>query len=72
YKSGRISWAAWEGEEISNSQAYLILQSVDRVYYDVNEGKFYGCYGLRESRIASKQEVWKRLVAGIKQAVAAL
>lgn len=72
YKSGNISWAAWEGEEISNSQAYLILQSVDRVYYDVNEGKFYGCYGLRESRIASKQEVWKRLVDGIKQAVAAL
>ena len=72
YKSGRISWAAWEGEEISNSQAYLILQSVDRVYYDVATGEFRGCYGLRESRIASKQEVWKRLVAGIKQAVAAL
>jgi len=72
YKSGRISWAAWEGEEISNSQAYLILQSVDRVYYDVATGEFRGCYGLRESRIASKQEIWKRLVAGIKAAVAAL
>src|SRR5690606_40052196 len=59
YKSGRISWAAWEGEEISNSQAYLILQSVDGVCYDVVEEKFYGRYGWRESRIVSKEEVWK-------------
>lgn len=72
YKSGRISWAAWEGEEISNSQAYLILQSVDGVYYDVVEEKFYGRYGWRESRIVSKEEVWNRIVDGIKAAVAAL
>src|SRR5690606_20991925 len=58
YKSGRISWAAWEGEEISNRQAYLILESVENVYYDVNEEKFVGRYGLRESRIVSKQEIW--------------
>src|SRR5690554_4792972 len=70
YKSGRISWAAWEGEEISNRQAYLILESVENVYYGVATGEFRGCYGLRESRIASKQEVWEKLVAGIKQAVA--
>src|SRR5690606_16703203 len=72
YKSGRISWASWEGEEISNRQAYLILESVENVYYDVATGEFRGCYGLRESRIASKQEVWEKLVAGIKQAVANL
>lgn len=72
YKSGRISWAAWEGEEISNRQALLILDSVYGVYYDVNEEKFVGRYGVRESRIVSKQEIWKRLVSGIKQAVANL
>lgn len=72
YKSGNISWAAWEGKEIANRQALLILQSVDGVYYDVATGKFRGCYGLRESRIASKQEVWHRIVDGIKAAVAAL
>jgi len=72
YKSGRISWAAWEGEEISNRQAYLILESVENVYYDVNESKFIGRYGVRESRIVSKETVWKRVVDGIKQAVANL
>lgn len=72
YKSGSISWAAWEGEEIANRQALLILQSVDGVYYDVVEEKFYGRYGLRESRIVSKEEVWHRIVDGIKAAVAAL
>jgi len=72
YKSGRISWAAWEGEEISNRQAYLILDSVYGVYYDVNEEKFVGRYGVHESRIVSKETVWKRVVDGIKQAVANL
>lgn len=70
YKSGRISWAAWEGEEISNRQALLILESVENVYYDVNEEKFVGRYGVRESRIVPQEEVWKRVVDGIKQAVA--
>src|SRR5690606_3756846 len=72
YKSGNISWAAWEGKEIANRQALLILQSVDGVYYDVVEEKFYGRYGWRESRIVSKEEVWNRIVDGIKAAVAAL
>jgi hypothetical protein len=72
YKSGSISWAAWEGEEISNRQALLILDSVYGVYYDVNEEKFVGRYGIRESRIVPQEEVWKRVVDGIKQAVANL
>lgn len=72
YKSGRISWAAWEGEEISNRQAYLILESVENVYYDVNEEKFVGRYGVRESRIVPQEEVWKLVVDGIKKAVANL
>src|SRR5690606_5067375 len=62
YKSGSISWAAWEGEEISNRQALLILDSVYGVYYDVNEEKFVGRYGIRESRIVPQEEVWKRVV----------
>lgn len=72
YKSGNIAWAAWEGEEISNRQALLILESVYGVYYDVNEEKFVGRYGLRESRIVPQEEVWNLVVAGIKKAVANL
>src|SRR5690606_17869979 len=62
----------WEGEEISNRQALLILDSVYGVYYDVNEEKFVVRYGIRESRIVPQEEVWKRVVDGIKKAVANL
>src|SRR5690606_23390506 len=72
YKSGRISWAAWEGEEISNRQAYLILASRSGVYCAANEDKCVGRYGAREARIDPQEEVWKRVDDGIKQAVSNL
>ncbi|WP_405611405.1 helix-turn-helix domain-containing protein [Streptomyces sp. NBC_01508] len=72
YKTGNISWAAWEGQEIANRQALLLLGSIDKVWFDSADGELHGRFGSGESRVATRQEVWETVVAGIRTAIAAL
>lgn len=72
YKTGNISWAAWNGEEIANRQAGLILGSIDKVWFDAADGKIYYRGGYSESRVATRNEVAAAVVSGIRAAVAAL
>lgn len=72
YNTGNISSASYQGEGISNSQAYKLLGCIDKVWYDAADGKIHGRFGYTESRVASKQQVWGDVVAGIRTAIAAL
>jgi hypothetical protein len=72
YKTGNISGAPYQGEGISNSQAYKLLGSVDTVWFDAADGEMHCRYGYGESRVASRDEVFDAIVAGIRTAAAAL
>ncbi|TGB14592.1 hypothetical protein [Streptomyces palmae] len=72
YNTGNISSASYQGESISNSQAYKLLGSIDKVWYDDADGKLHCRFGLSESRVASRQELWETVVAGIRAEIAAL
>lgn len=72
YNTGSIWSAAYQGEGISNSQAYKILGCIDKVWFDAATGKLHCRYGLSESRVATRDEVWQTVVAGIRTAIAAL
>lgn len=72
YNTGNISWAAWEGDTIANRQAGLLLGSLDKVWFDAADGKLHARYGYTESRVASREQVWAHVVAGIRAAIAAL
>ncbi|MEU0200888.1 MULTISPECIES: hypothetical protein [unclassified Streptomyces] len=72
YKSGNISWAAWRGEKISNSQAYKLLGSIDKVWFDAADGKLHCRHGHSQSSVATPEEVWNAVVSGIRSAIAAL
>lgn len=72
YNTGNISSASYQGEGISNSQAYKLLSSIDKVWFDAADGKLHGRYGCIESRVASRQELWNAVVTGIRTAIAAL
>lgn len=72
YKSGNISGATYQGDGISNSQAYKLLGSIDKVWFDAEDGKLHCLYGYGESRVATRQELWEAVVSGIRGAIAAL
>ncbi|MFK8851177.1 hypothetical protein [Streptomyces sp. Ac-502] len=72
YNTGNISSASWQGEHISNSQAYKLAGCIDKVWFDTADGKLHGRYGFSESRVASREEVWAAVVSGIRAAIAAL
>ena len=72
YNTGNISSATYQGEGISNSQAYKMLGSLSKVWYDAADGKIHGRFGTSESRVATREEVWDAVVAGIRTAIAAL
>jgi hypothetical protein len=72
YNTGNIAAAWFQGEEISNSQAYKMLSSIDKVWFDTADGKLHCRYGFGESRVASREELWAAVVAGIRAAIAAL
>lgn len=72
YKSGSISGATWQGEPISNSQAYKLADTIDKVWFDAADGQIHGRFGYSQSRIADHNEVWAAVVAGIRAAIAAL
>ena len=72
YNTGNISAAAYRDENISNSQASKILGCIDKVWFDAADGRLHCRYGFSESRVASRDEVWGHVVAGIRTAIAAL
>lgn len=72
YNSGNISSASYQGERISNSQAYKLLGSIDKIWFDAETGKLHARYGYTESRIATREEVWSAVISGIRTAIAAL
>lgn len=72
YNTGNISSASYQGAGVSNSQAYKLLGSIDKVWFDAADGKLHGRYGYDESRVASREEVWSSVVTGIRTAIAAL
>lgn len=72
YKTGNISWAAWDGQEIANRQAGLLLGSIDKVWFDAADGKLHCRYGMSESRVATREQVWGAVRSGIRAAIAAL
>ncbi|MFE3429856.1 hypothetical protein [Streptomyces sp. NPDC059171] len=72
FTTGNISGASYQGEGVSNSQAYKLLGSIDKVWFDTADGKLHGRYGYDESRVASREEVWSAVVSGIRTAIAAL
>lgn len=72
YNTGNISSATYQGEGISNSQAYKLLGSIDKVWFDAADGKLHARYGYGESRVATREQVWSAVVAGVRAAIAAL
>jgi len=71
YKTGNIASASYQGNGVSNSQAYKLLGSIDKVWFDTADGKLHCYYGYDESRVATRKEVWAAVVTGIRAAVAA-
>ncbi|MFD3638242.1 hypothetical protein [Streptomyces griseus] len=72
YNTGNISSASYQGAGVSNSQAYKLLGTIDKVWFDAADGKIHGRYGYDESRVASRDEVWSAVITGIRTAIAAL
>jgi hypothetical protein len=72
YNTGNISSAAYQGGGISNSQAYKLLGSIDKIWFDAADGKLHCRFGWSESRVATRDEVWAAIVAGVRTAIAAL
>ncbi|MFE6868290.1 hypothetical protein ACFVFS_17210 [Kitasatospora sp. NPDC057692] len=72
YKSGNINGATWQGEGISNSQARLILGSLDKVWFDTADNQVHCRFGWTKSRVATPDEIWQAALAGIRAAIAAL
>jgi hypothetical protein len=72
YNTGNISSASYQGEGVSNSQAYKLLGSIDKVWFDAADGKLHARYGWTESRVATREQVWAAVVTGVRAAIAAL
>lgn len=72
YNTGNISSATYQDEGVSNSQAYKLLGCIDKVWFDTADGKIHGRFGYTESRVATREEVWGHVIAGIRTAIAAL
>ncbi|MFN2636935.1 MAG: hypothetical protein ABR585_07915 [Gemmatimonadaceae bacterium] len=72
YGTGSISSAFYQGEGVSNSQAYKLLSSIDKVWFDATTGNLHCRYGYGESRVATREELWGAVVTGIRTAIAAL
>ena len=72
YNTGNISSASYQGEGVSNSQAYKLLGSIDKVWFDAADGKLHARYGFSESRVATREQVWASVVSGVRAAISAL
>lgn len=72
YNTGNIASASYQGDGISNSQAHKLLGCIDKVWFDAEDGKLHARFGYGESRVATRDELWTAVVAGIRTALAAL
>jgi hypothetical protein len=72
YKTGNISAAYWQGELVSNSQGGKLATTIDKLWFDLADGKFHARFGWGRSREASPDEVFDAAIAGIRTAIAAL
>jgi len=72
YKTGNISSAFLDGELISNRQAGLLLNMINKVYWDTQAGHLCIQWGFGESRIMTRDELKQAILDGIRSAIAAL
>lgn len=72
YKTGNISSAVLDGELISNRQAGLLLNMINKVYWDIKAGHLCIQWASGESRIMTRDELKQGLLDGIRSAIAAL
>jgi len=72
YRTGNISCAFLDGEQISNRQAGLLLNMINKVYWDIQAGRLCIQWGFGESRIMTRDELKQGLLDGIRSAIAAL
>lgn len=72
YKSGNICWAALDGEEISNAEAYRIIGAVSKVYYDAADNSLHFQGVGSRTRSISREEICDRIRDGILRDIAAL
>jgi excisionase family DNA binding protein len=72
YKSGNIASAFLNGEEISNSEAYRLLGTVNKVYFDAADGKVYISWGHSAARTMDREDIAAAIFTGIRAAIAAL
>jgi hypothetical protein len=71
YKSGNISSASYQGDHISNSDAYKIGGCIEKLWFDAADGKLHCRYGFTHPRIG-RQQIWADTVTGIRAAITAL
>ena len=72
YKSGNISYAALDGETISNAEGGRLSTAVDKVYFDAADGKVYIKWGWSNPRSLDRDEIAARIFGAIRTAIAAL
>jgi hypothetical protein len=72
YKSGSISYATLDGEKVSNAEGGRLATAVDKVYFNVADGKVYIKWGWGNPRSLDREEIAARIFAAVRAAVAAL
>ena len=72
YGTGNIASALYQGYGVSNRQAYKLLDSIDKVWFDAEDGKLHCRYGWSESRVADREELFDAVFNGVRAAIAAL
>ena len=72
YKSGNISYAALDGETISNAEGGRLSTAVDKVYFDAADGKVHIKWGWGSPRSLDRDEIASRIFTAVRAAVAAL
>jgi len=72
YKSGNISYAALDGERISNAEGGRLATAVDAVYLDAADGKVHIKWGWGKPRSLDRDDIAARIFGAVRAAVAAL
>lgn len=73
YNTGNISSAVFQDERISNSQAYKILASIEKFWFDLADNRWHCRYGIGgDSRVITRDDLFQAAIDGAKAAVAAL
>lgn len=72
YNTGNIWSARWRGQDISNSQAAKLIATLDRIWFDTGDGRFHCIYHTNGTRFATREEIFRAAIDGIKAAARAL